>query len=402
MLEKIFKIISFYDESRWSTISNYNGINFYKENLENDTKLLTHWICYITDRQMSFERIWDIGGFVFSELVDNYKKSGDLQILNPNNSNSFIQKDKNGYTFKGNSKVSNNQILIDSYGYKDSQYVNFKSRYYPSDYFSILSTLSILKNYDLSLTKFIITQLKNHNNPNDNIKRLLFSLYLLTYYEIGQPKKESISNFKENIVKSTKRTQKVQSILEDKIQYEKEYKKFLKDTIFKQKRSMCSLRDFFKSPEFSKYFKQSLKKQGLTKEEIEQLISLKSFQQFELPGDVWNNNSKFRNCILENSGYENSKDSLNKILRTFFDENKDSLGKSHPEQFDITFNFVPRMCESDNCNICPIGLIKGKGENYKKTCVNNTELFCSVSLTNCNYQIDCVGNNCELNKVLNN
>ena len=83
MLKKVFKIISFYDNARWSAISNYNLINFYKENLCDDTRLMTHWLCYITDRQMAFQRIWEIGGYVISELVDKIKEERNLELLNP-------------------------------------------------------------------------------------------------------------------------------------------------------------------------------------------------------------------------------------------------------------------------------------------------------------------------------
>jgi hypothetical protein len=401
VLKEIFKIISFYDEVRWSSISNYNLINFYKDQLTDDTKLLTHWICYITDRQMAFERIWEVGGFVFSELVDKIKKEKTLELLNPDISNAFIKKKKNGFAFKSNSIVNDNQILK-QYGFKETDYIIFSSRYYPSDYLSILYTLDILNSFDFSLTKFIVKQLQTHLDKEDYIKRILFSLYLLTYFEIGQPKKSVLSNFKNNIEKSNNRKQKVLSIINSDKKFEAEYKKFKKDAIFNQKRAWCSLRDFFKSPEFKEYFKNSLTIEGVSIKEQNQLFSLKSLQQFELPGDVWNNNSKFRNCILENTEYENSKKSLNKILRDFFEKNKSDLKNCYPEQFFITFDFVPRMCESNNCDICPIGLLKGKKHsNFMKTCVNNDNLYCSVALINCNYKVPCFGNECKLIKKYN-
>lgn len=395
MLTKIFKIISFYDKVRWNSISNYNLINFYKPDLDDDTKLLTHWLCYISDRQMAFERIWEVGGFVFSELTENFKKNGDLEILNPNKSNGFIEKnDKGGYNFKSKSKVCDNLILMKSYGYKKENIVKFTPRYYPSDYYSILFTFDLLIEYNFSLTKYIADQINKYKEQDDLIQRILFSLYLLTYYEIGQPRKTVIANFNENIKKAKVRTKKVKIILEDS--FEKEFENFKKDTIFNQKRAWCSLRDFFKSPEFNLYFNNSLENENVN---TSQLFSLKSFQQFELPGDVWNNNSKFRNCILENTEYENSEKSLNKILREYFEGNKNDLGNSYPEQFDITFDFVPRMCENNNCDICPIGLIKGnENSNFKKTCVIDTEYYCPVALTNCNYKIDCFGKECELIK----
>jgi len=399
MLINIFKVISFYDQVRWNSISNYNLINFYKPDLDDDTKLLTHLLCYITDRQMAFERIWEVGGFVFSELTSNFKKNRNLELLNPNQSNSFIEKNgKGGYIFKSNSKVGNNSILIKSYGYKETDIVEFTPRYYPSDYYSFLFTFDILSKYDFSLTKFVVEQINKHCEKDDFIKRILFSLYLLTYLDIGQPSKTDIKDFDKNIGKAKERTEKVRIILDDSNNFEKEFEIFKKDTIFKQKRAWCSLRDFFKSPEFNMYFKNSLEKENV---DTSQLFSLKSFQQFELPGDVWNNNSKFRNCILENTEYENSKKGLNKILRDYFEKNKEDLGDSYPEQFDITFDFVPKMCENNNCDICPIGLLKGKANSkFKKTCVINKDYYCTVALTNCNYKIDCYGENCKLIKLM--
>ena len=404
MLNKIFKIISFYDNARWSSKSNYNLINFYQEKLNDDSKLLTHWLCYITDRQMDFKRIWDIGGFIFSELVDSIKKENSIELLNPDKDISFIKKMiDNGYDFISRSKVNENKILL-SYGFKSEEQVTFTSRYYPSDYFSILYTFDVLKHFDYSLTKYIVNQLYKHKDSNDYIKRLLFSLYLLTYYEIGQPQKDDLGKFKKNLEKAKKRTEKILKLLDDdnknKEIFNNEYKKFLsKGNIFKQKRAWCSLRDFFKSPEFKPFFENSLKSENVDSEIIKKLFTINSFQQFELPGDIWNNNLKFRNCILEKTEYETSKKSLNIILREFFEKNKSELKNCYPEQFDITFDFVPRMCENNNCDICPIGLIKEKVKsNFKKTCVQNKNLYCSVALTNCNYKIDCIENKCDLIK----
>ncbi len=397
MLKEIFKIISFYDEVRWNSISNYNLINFYKNDLNDDTKLLTHWLCYISDRQMAFERIWEVGGFVFSEITNNFKENGDLNLLNPNEPNSFIKKNGNGgYAFVSNSKAGGNSILKKSYGYGETDIVEFTPRYYPSDYYSILFTFDVLKEYNFSLTNYIAEKINKYKEKDDLIQRVLFSLYLLTYFDIGQPSKTDIADFNRNIKKAKIRTKKVKSILTDC--FEKEFINFKKDMIFKQKRAWCSLRDFFKSPEFNSYFKKSLEKENIDFEGLE-LFSLKSFQQFELPGDVWNNNSRFRNCILENTKYEKSKKSLNKILRDYFEANKVDLGNSYPEQFDITFDFVPRMCEDNNCDICPIGLLKGKrNSKFDKICVIDTKYYCPVALTNCNYKIDCFGEKCELIK----
>lgn len=92
-LIKVFKAISWLDSKRWD--NEENCINFSKENLTNCEKILTHWICYVTDRQMPFEIVWDKGGYVFSEVIYEYSRDNYLpkQILE-NHYDKF--KDKKG------------------------------------------------------------------------------------------------------------------------------------------------------------------------------------------------------------------------------------------------------------------------------------------------------------------
>src|SRR4030042_2223701 len=95
MITKIFAITDFIDKARWGNKENYNLINFYDTNLSNDVKILTHWLCYIADRQMAFERVWNVGGFVFSEIADQITKKRDLELLNPQHPQKsfFIKRD---------------------------------------------------------------------------------------------------------------------------------------------------------------------------------------------------------------------------------------------------------------------------------------------------------------------
>lgn len=406
-LNKIFKIISFYDKIRWSSASKNDFINYYKDGLDVDAKLLTHWLCYITDRQMAFKRIWDVGGFVLSELVDEYIGKKDLDsLLNPNNEDSFFKKkekknSEDGYVFRSKSKVGDNDKLKDSYNLKMEDFVEFTPRFYASDYMSIFFTLDVLKDYEYSLSKYIAKQINRFKDNKDMISRVLFSLYLLTYSDIGRLGKNNLLTFDKNEDESEEHKSEEHKKNLKRILYkdfEIEFDKFKKDTIFHQKRAWCSLRDFFKPGVFNDYFKETLKRENVN---FEELFSLKYYQQFELPGDVWNNNSKFRKCILEKTEYNDSKMSLNKILRDYFDKNKGDLGDSYPEQFDITFDFVPRMCENNNCDICPIGLIKGNIESqFEKTCVKNKEKYCPVAMIGCNYKKECFGDDCELLRIL--
>lgn len=77
-LLKIFRAISWFDHIRWLVPANYNFMKFFREDLTNCEKILSHWICYITDRQMPYEVIWDKGARIFSELVYDYMRNPSL------------------------------------------------------------------------------------------------------------------------------------------------------------------------------------------------------------------------------------------------------------------------------------------------------------------------------------
>ena len=389
-LSEIFKIISFYDDCRWGELRNYNLINFSSNELDDDSKLLTHWLCYISDRQTGFQRIWDIGGFVFSDLVQTTKKLKSLTLLDPNETKSFIKKEIDGkYTFISSANFNNNTIISSYNDVLEANKVKFKPRFLPSDYLSILYTFIILEDYDFSISKYIKENYENQKNNKDFIKRILFSLYLLTYYEIGRPTTNDVSHFVKILKNGKERKKKIKDILNNSLKFTKEYSIFLKEKNFKQKRAWCSLRDFLKSPEFNKYFINALKKESMADSDINRLISKEALTQLELPGDVWNNNSKFRNCILKDTDYENSKEKLNKILRDYYNDNNKNI-TGYPEQFDVTFDFVPRMCESDNCDICPIKNIDNSN-NFQQVCIDDETKYCPVVLAGCNYKNKCVG-----------
>jgi hypothetical protein len=229
-----------------------------------------------------------------------------------------------------------------------------------------------------------------HKDKDDFIKRILFSLYLLTYYEIGQPKSSDVSDFANNIKKATERKNRIKDILSNPVKFGDEYDTFLKDKVFKQKRAWCSLRDFLKSPEFKQYFEVALREESLSDNDFRKLFSYEALTQLELPGDVWNNNSKFRNCILKDTTYEKSKKALNEILREYFNKNYQYI-IGYPEQFDITFDFVPRMCDQNNCDLCPIDRINNKDNNFNRICLNDENMYCPVMLVGCNYKNNCKG-----------
>lgn len=415
MIAKLFGITDFIDKARWGNKENYNLINFYNVDLTNDVKILTHWLCYIADRQMAFERVWDVGGFVFSEMADQITEKKDLELLNPQHPEKsfFIERDdypdkakydfddgdSGKYLFVSHQALKENELLLE-YEYIKGTTPYFISRYYPSDYMSILSTFCILKEYNFSLTRYIIELLKKVSGKDDFIQRLLFGLFLLSYFDIGQPKSSDLMHFDRNLAKAEKRKKEIEKILNSPGIFEEEFDYFKKDSIFKQKRAWCSLRDFLKSPEFKEYFFSALKEVGFTDHSM--FRSKEALRYLELPGDVWNNNPTFRKCILQGTDYEGSKLSLSKLLRTMFSENRPAIQEGYPEQFDITFNFVPRMCDrKGNCAICPYGLLRKEATEFNKVCVADKGKYCPVMYISCNYKMKCLGKDCLLLQYAN-
>ncbi|MBR3672772.1 MAG: hypothetical protein IKN65_00550 [Clostridia bacterium] len=407
-----FEIINFIDNCRWdkSVKSNYGLINYSRSDLPNDLKLLTHWISYITDRQMKFEIIWDVGGFVFSDMLYNYKQLyNGMEVLNPKYKNSnFISTQNGEYTFISNSIVTDNPTksgkeLLNKYEFKDDNRVTFVSRFYPADYVSMFYTMHTLKEFNKDFITYIIRALEcmGDTSPKSLIKAFAYSLYILTYEDIGQPSKKDL-DYNELIRKAKTRTNRIIKLLNDEELLSKEIENFYKNGVqYKIKRIWCCIRDYIKSDEFgSKCLKTELAKRNISRTVIRNLFSNEARAVVELPGDVWNNNSTFRNCLLKDIKLTDKerKMSFNKLLRLKYEEYGIKVG--YPEQFDVTFDFVPRMCEKNNCDICPFN-ISDKKNSIEKICVNNKNKYCTVAQICCNYQCMCKPNDCAILKKIN-
>ncbi len=61
----------------------------------------------------------------------------------------------------------------------------------------------------------------------------------------------------------------------------------------------------------------------------------------------------------------------------------------YPEQLDVTFDFVPRMCQREMCAVCFFG------GGIKKVCHEKEGLLCPVVIYSCGYKHLCDPYNCE-------
>ena len=365
-LIKIFKTISWLDYRRWNVGDNYNYVNFFKSDLTNCEKILTHWICYITDRQMPFEIVWDKGGYVFSELIYEYSRNGfpPQQILNKHYEKYKDNKEKERFRFKSTDNVY------------------FASRYVTDDYQNILQTVEVLNKskYKKNILVYIIDIIRKFRDREDLLVRVACGLHLLTYQLDGK---------KAN-------SEKITEIINDNEEFEKRLSIFKRTSTSGKKRLWCCIRDYKKGL-YHQIFNSAIKE--VAPEDAEELTRKWKnlpMSQIELPGDVWNNSPLFRDNLFANVI---NIDSIPKtwgmpdVVRELYDQlkgNKD-LNDFYPEQFDITFDFVPRMCNKKLCNVCPFGK---DGLDY--TCIPTKDKYCPIALFSCGYIAKCSEENCIL------
>jgi hypothetical protein len=125
---------------------------------------------------------------------------------------------------------------VDRFNPRD--YPFFISRYYPADYKAILNTLKILELYGFSVARFIKSVIERNIvnlDSKDSVRKLVFSLYLLTYYDTGQPKADDI-DFRRFLSEATSRAAKIESVLSNQKQFLSQFREFVENDMYGQKR----------------------------------------------------------------------------------------------------------------------------------------------------------------------
>ena len=393
-MKNIFAITNFIDKARWNSVENYSEINYANSNMYDSLKILTHYIAYVTDHQMPFQRIWNIGGFVFSKLVEEYSSSNQsIEEL----VTKYYSTNENKFSFKCSIDESlpseqKEKLQVDD----RASEVQFKSRFVTTDFCSIYYTLYILEKVaEKSLIQYITKVIQLHLDPQTNrldekyskdiIKRIAFALYILTYQSNKIKKKEqSIEDYISEVKKSAESQNKeVNQILNDLKEFNSGYNKFSEERIYKCKRVWCALRDYMKGLEFKDFFAKEMK--DLLGDNIGNIFYLK---QLELPGDVWNNNDKFISCNFPNKDHDRT---FNKYLREAFANQENNINEGYVEQFDITFSLAPRMCERKLCTLCPYGILKSREHQFNLLCINEVSKLCPIILHSTGYMFQCIG-----------
>lgn len=399
-LINVFKIANFIDSARWGKDNEAVLIDYESLYLEPDQKILSHWLCYITDRRTDYRSVWDKGGKIFPYFVYSFYEKKNFEFLKPSTNTDdlfgfFYKKDEDKYFFK--------------YGE-----IEYTPTLIPAEYKSILRTFIILSKHDYSLTTYLRNLLDVIETKFESVKSILekikIAFYYLSYFDIGQPTKKCLEELYNSYTKELET-----DILEKNLSsiINKKNGKLEKHS----KRLYCCIRDYLKHHEYKNGFKDILKSLKI-KEYIYEMVNGKDvvrydiLKELEIPGDVWNNKPEFRECILKASGISNKYNeekmkskNIGFIIRKEFDSLMEKLKeneppekldfKPYPEQFDFSFDFVPRMCDVKKCEMCLFGQLQQKDNEstiVDELCVNNKDKLCPLILTYTGYKFRCVGN----------
>ena len=389
-LHRVLHVFSQLDAIRWSQPANYNLINYCAEDLTADEQLLSHWLCYITDRQTSFERVWDVGGYVLSYLVRAYTRDAQnvRELLN-----AHLRRDTNNgkdrIRFECPIETPNTRLA--RYGFDDNT-VAFASRYMPEDVLLIFRTLALLdKISGRSLSRFMSSTGLAVADQDDAVRRVACALNGLTYVSGGA---RSATDLDRNLGAEGELVETEAEIfaLDSAACLARWSKEFHPHG---KKRLWCSIRDYLKSPEFNDVFVQSLRNIGFAdagRWHRDSPALRAALDVLELPGDVWNNNEVFRNGLFSPylSGQRETWDMPYTVRLVYDQMKKQGAVAFYPEQLDVTFDFVPRMCQRNMCDVCCFGAGVGK------VCHAQQGLLCPVVLTACGYRHECRPSGCRL------
>lgn len=389
VLRKVLQAFAALDRIRWSYSPNYNLVNYCDDKLSADEKFLTHWLSYIMDRQMPFMRVWEVGGYLVSHLVRTFERSttgtdclASDYVLTEERTNGI------GIVLHCPKEGTNRRLALAGI---TGDHVRFASRYVPEDTFLIFRTLSILDQVSQrNFARFLSIFLPESTPMPDAIRRLAVALDGLTY---SAGSTISASALKEKL-------ERLPSLIAADVaalRHEPAGWLTSKERSFQpfgKKRLWCSLRDYLKSPEFNTYFVQSLKDIGRSDADRWHRNNPdlhRALDQMELPGDVWNNNRNFANGLfMPNLQDKPSTWDMPRTVREIYKALANDLqGSFYPEQLDVTFDFVPRMCDRQMCYACLFG--GGVG----RLCHRQLGLFCPVPLVSCGYQHACNPDSCD-------
>ena len=370
-LKYIFQAFSFMDHVRWhqkrsKDKSRQNSMH------DPEVNLLAHFLVYLTNRGIRVERVWEVGLPVMLSLAKDFMEVGTLAFWN------HWGKEERSCLF--------------------FEELRYRPRYWKYDLVRIYRVLVVLEEgYGKSLG--VLLKDLCCSPPSERSVKRLFSMLVALAYSVGDFKGQILEDNKnyKNKQKSCARKidKKIKNVVEggsDEMYIKKRYD---------SKIIWCVLRDWLMEERMNAFFVETLEKVGVGRDVSEKWrrdsTELKgALKVLELPGDIWNNNKVFWGCIFKKrlSGLYITSVNSSKVTREIYDlihdgENDDFM----PENLDVSFDFVKRMCSERLCDVCPFN------SGISDLCHGNEGKICPILLYTCGYKYDCTPDICKLKKL---
>ena len=382
-LLKAWPIVKWLDDARWSIGASGSlipGPAF--ASLDSCSQILTHWLCYITDHQRPWEDVWRMGGPIFAEIVQQYKAvKVTKEVLDLLRSFTISREPEKVDRFQ-----SHRQKIA-------GQGITYTPRF-GAHLLSIARTLCILTAFKGNIiyylsnnTPFILSP--SSSSDDSPTRRLVFLLHILSYDEVYNGL-VSFHNQREQFADDLEqRYYNIIKLLQTLPSLERVYSIWLPRRF--HKRLWASFRDYVKPGSYhERIFANALAEVGanslleyLSKERRQVFYSL------ELPGDSWN--TAFNQMLFDNK-VNNPQD-----LRQYYDRLRSAGRLSeelYPEQFDVSFDFAPRMCDRNEVSLCPfIGSLKLKQYCFERS---GNGRMCPVTRILCGYENECMPSECPI------
>lgn len=390
-LVKAWPIVKWLDDARWNIGASGSLIpGDIFASLAPSGQILTHWLCYITNQRRPWQGVWSQGGPVFAEIVHEYQH----QHKNIGNSENMLDLLLQFTMTRG---VIGGIERVDAFQAHHQRRGGKVIKFIPNDgkhLVSISRTLYNLVNFDGDIIRYLLENgsfvfgppLWTDDKPS---VRMVFLLYLLSYDDIHKGRTSFHRHRSEFAHDLEHYRQKIESLLQNRNALDDKYSGWLIHRFYK--RLWAAFRDYVKPGSYHQpIFYKALKAAGaknvvdfLEQNQKEVLCSL------ELPGDTWN--LTFNKNLFDNK--VNSSCDLRLHYNRLRSQGRLS-DEFYPEQFDMSFDFAPKMCRQGQELLCPFK----HSALLKQYCLRNggQGKTCPVVKILCGYRVACSSSGCPV------
>jgi hypothetical protein len=394
---EMLPLVAWLDSCRWQSSRNMNTglltVEKFKKLEGYGEKVLVHWLCYITDRMRDFEPVWELGGQIFSEIIEQYRNVENEQMLMKTifSREGFMQRPENGKK-------------IDPFVSKEKENekkapLAFGPRF-QDDLLSIARTLyGLLLRYDGSITNYLEQNADFWTTGTDMAGRIAYLLYMLSYKDLHK----EYYNFEQS--NQSQFLSEAESYMKT---LEKDpfpgYLEWCKSGRYGAKRLWAALRDYLKQGSgFRSDFVNAMNP------DCRRALGNIDLFDLEFPGDVWNRRFLenlfqpiFGERVDRNGKQLVLRNNASESIRRIFEElvQGEDRSKYYPEQLDISFDFAPRMCDNKWEQFC---LFQGNARDlciyiqFQETSNERlAEKVCPVAVISGGYVIPCDSVNCPI------